>query len=60
MFASQCGNLTIFLSLRFSVKSSLADFEVSKIVILTNFEAQNLDFLKFLHFHSLNFAKLKF
>ena len=48
--AARCGNLAIFLPLRFSMKSTLAHFTVSKTAIETLFEALNLYFCEFVHF----------
>ena len=44
---SQCGNLAIFLSLWFYLKSILAYFRGSKIAILTILEALNFEFWEF-------------
>ena len=43
---AQCGDLIIFLSLRFNVKS----LSRAKSAILTHFESLNFDFYEFLHF----------
>ena len=43
---TQCGNLAIFLSLWFYVKSILAEFRRSKNAILTILEALDFDFWK--------------
>ena len=54
---SQCGNLMIFLSLRFYVKSILGIVEVQKSAISTHLEALNLDLYEFLHFLKSEIAK---
>ena len=48
--AAQCGNFSIVQPLRFSVKSILTEFNVSKTAILTNLEALNFDFSVFVQF----------
>ena len=47
---SQCGNFTIFLSVRFYVKSTLGILEVQNLPFLSNLEALNFDFYDILHF----------
>ena len=53
--AARCGNFVIFLPLRFSVKSNLKDFKVSKTAILTSLEALNFDVSEFVQFLKAQF-----
>ena len=56
---AQCGNLVIFLPMRFYVKSYFGDFGDSKSAILTVLAPLNLGFGEFLQFLKLKFAKKK-
>ena len=47
---TQCGNVIIFLSIWFYVKSIFRNFWSAKFAILTYFEALNVDCYEFLHF----------
>ena len=47
---SQCGNFTIFLSIRFYVRSILGNRKVPNLPSLTHLRALNYDFYGFLHF----------
>ena len=46
--AARCGKFLVLLPLRFSVKSILTDYKVSKTAILTNLEALDFDVSEFL------------
>ena len=55
----QCGNLRIWLSFRFYVKSILLDFRRSKTAILTTLEALNfVNFISFTHFRCKDLKKI--
>ena len=54
-----CGNMVIFLQLRFYVKSNFGDLGVSKSAILTILSPLNLGFEEILQFLKLKFAKNK-
>ena len=58
IFVPQCGNLVIFLSIRFYVKSILADFRRSKIAVLSISKDLHLDIWKNFTVKSLQTFKI--